>query len=99
MTASLEQIHARLEAAVERLTSSEECAAMLRVAARFHSYSLNNQLLIYAQRPDATRAESCRSQRWRQAFPMRAPPTTRCQKTVAPRRQIENPTVPPAYIC
>jgi len=28
---------------------------MLAVASRFHSYSLNNQLLIFSQRPDATR--------------------------------------------
>jgi hypothetical protein len=55
VSASLKQIHARLEATVKRLTSSEEWAAMLRVAARFHAYSLNNQLLIYAQRPAATR--------------------------------------------
>jgi hypothetical protein len=54
VSASLKQIHARLEATVKRLTSSEEWAAMLRVAARFHAYSLNNQLLIYAQRPAAT---------------------------------------------
>ena len=55
MSASLEEIHDQLVAAVEGLVSSEQWRAMLEVSARFHSYSLNNQLLIYLQCPDATR--------------------------------------------
>jgi len=54
MSSTLETLHARLESGVERLVSSEEWAALLRVAARFHSYSAHNQLLIYTQRADAT---------------------------------------------
>lgn len=34
--------------------SSDEWAALLRVAARFHNYSAHNQLLIFTHRPDAT---------------------------------------------
>ncbi len=54
MSSSLEALHARLESGVERLVSSDEWAALLRVAARLHNYSAHNQLLIYTQRPDAT---------------------------------------------
>jgi hypothetical protein len=38
----------------ERLTESAEWQRWLDVASRFHHYSLNNQLLIMTQRPDAT---------------------------------------------
>ena len=54
MSSSLEALHARLESGVERLVSSDEWAALLRVAARFHHYSAHNQLLIYTQMPDAS---------------------------------------------
>ena len=54
MSSSLETLHARLESGVERLVSSDEWAALLRVAARFPNYSVHNQLLIFTQRPDAT---------------------------------------------
>jgi hypothetical protein len=55
MSRSLEEIHNKLVAAVEGLVSSEQWRAMLEVSARFHSYSANNQLLIYFQCPEATR--------------------------------------------
>ena len=55
MNSSLELIHQQLQSAVERLVDSEEWRAMLGVAARFHTYSTNNQLLIYLQCPHATR--------------------------------------------
>ena len=55
MSGSLEVIHHQLESAVEHLVDSDEWRAMLEVAARFHTYSINNQLLIYLQCPQATR--------------------------------------------
>ena len=39
MSSSLERLHARLESGVERLVRSDEWAALLRAAARFHNYS------------------------------------------------------------
>src|SRR5579862_367444 len=39
----------------ERLTQSDEWRRWLDVASRFHTYSLNNQLLIMCQWPDATK--------------------------------------------
>lgn len=45
----------RLEAAVAAITDSDSFRRWLDVSARFHTYSLGNQLLIALQRPDATR--------------------------------------------
>ncbi len=61
MSRSLEVIHQQLQSAVERLVSSVEWKAMLQVAARFHNYSVNNQLLIYMQCPQATRVAGYRA--------------------------------------
>jgi DNA primase len=61
MTRSLEDIHQQLHSAVEGIVGSEEWKAMLVVASRFHNYSVNNQLLIFAQRPDATRVVGYRA--------------------------------------
>ena len=41
--------HATLQAAVERLTTSEDWQTMLHMAGSFHRYSTNNQLLLAAQ--------------------------------------------------
>jgi antirestriction protein ArdC len=51
----LQQLHAELTAGVESLASSEQWAAMLATAARFHKYSFGNVLLIMRQCPTATR--------------------------------------------
>jgi DNA primase len=61
MSRSLEAIHQQLQCAVEGLVGSDEWKAMLKVASRFHSYSINNQLLIFVQRPDATRVAGYRA--------------------------------------
>ncbi|WP_019873096.1 ArdC-like ssDNA-binding domain-containing protein [Sporichthya polymorpha] len=53
--------HAQLVTAVQELTNGEEWRRMLAVAARFPTYSLNNVLLIGAQRPDATRVSGIRT--------------------------------------
>ncbi|NKY38000.1 ArdC-like ssDNA-binding domain-containing protein [Cellulomonas septica] len=54
-------IHAQLVQAVEDLMSSDAWIAMLRVAARFTTYSPSNILLIAAQRPDATQVAGIRT--------------------------------------
>lgn len=58
---ALAAVHDRLQAAVDALTGSEAWQATLMVAARFHTYSPNNVLLIAAQRPDATRVAGYRA--------------------------------------
>ncbi len=52
----LTEAHDRLVAAIEHLVNGEEWQRFLDTARRFRSYSLNNLLLIFAQRPDATQA-------------------------------------------
>jgi antirestriction protein ArdC len=53
-------LHARMVESVSALTSGAEWVAMLGVAARFHTYSPRNVLLILVQRPDATRVAGYR---------------------------------------
>lgn len=60
--ARLSEAHQRLQEAFASLTGSDAWQRMLTVAARFHSYSPNNILLISVQRPDATRVAGFR--RW-----------------------------------
>jgi DNA primase catalytic core len=51
----LQALHRRLGDQVEALRSGEDWRAWLDVAARFHTYSWRNTMLIAAQRPGATR--------------------------------------------
>lgn len=50
----LKEAHERLAQAVESIVSGDDWRRMLRVAAKFHRYSFQNQLLISFQNPDAT---------------------------------------------
>jgi DNA primase len=52
--AKLEALHATLTEQVAALRDGSDWQRWLAVAARFHHYSLNNVLLIAAQRPQAT---------------------------------------------
>jgi hypothetical protein len=45
----VEALNERLAEAVEWLATSEGWVAMLTVAARFRRYSINNQILLWAQ--------------------------------------------------
>ena len=56
-----EELAAQLEEGVAALRDSEEFRRYLDVAARFHSYSWGNQLLIGLQRPDASRVAGYRA--------------------------------------
>ena len=48
------ELHATITDKVAALTGTDEWAAFLDYATKFHAYSLNNLLLILAQRPDAS---------------------------------------------
>ena len=50
----LRAAHDKLQEAVGEIVSGDEWKRMLAVAAKFHNYSFNNQLMIFLQRPDAT---------------------------------------------
>jgi hypothetical protein len=51
----LRAAHDKLQTAVGGIASGDDWKRMLSVAAKFHNYSFNNQLMIFLQRPDATR--------------------------------------------
>jgi antirestriction protein ArdC len=51
----------RLETGVAAIQSSDDFKQYLQVAARFHRYSFNNQILIAVQRPEATKVAGYRA--------------------------------------
>lgn len=53
-TARIEALLTKVGASIESLRTSEGYLGYLRMASTFHTYSANNVLLIWAQRPDAT---------------------------------------------
>ncbi len=57
----LAEVHEQLVQAVEALSSGEDWRAMLATAAKFHSYSPSNVLLILRQFPRATRVGGYRT--------------------------------------
>ena len=54
-----------IEKNIQELFQSEKYFDYLRTMSRFHNYSLNNTLLIYAQRPDAAQPVAG-FQKWKQ---------------------------------
>lgn len=54
MNDKLKAAHDKLQEAVDEIVTGDDWQWMLQVAARFHNYSSNNQLMIFLQRPDAT---------------------------------------------
>src|SRR5688572_33061229 len=48
------ELTARLKRGIEEVKDSERFREYLRFASRFHQYSLNNRLLIWLQRPNAS---------------------------------------------
>ena len=60
-TDRLAEAHDQLVAAIEHLTTGEDWQRFLDTASRFRTYSLNNLLLIFLQRPDATRVAGYRT--------------------------------------
>jgi antirestriction protein ArdC len=59
--AKLAEVHGRLADQVSQLVKGDQWQAMLRAAARFHTYSLNNVLLIHLQFPAASRVAGYRT--------------------------------------
>ena len=50
----LKEITASIEGGIKELFQSERYAQYLQTMSRFHHYSVNNQVLIHMQKPDAT---------------------------------------------
>ena len=51
----MREIAEGIEDKIQNLFASDQYAAYLKTAAKFHRYSLNNTILIYAQYPGASR--------------------------------------------
>lgn len=50
----LKDITDSIEAGIKELFESDKYKNYLQTMSRFHRYSVNNQMLIYMQKPDAT---------------------------------------------
>lgn len=57
----VEAMRAEIDSALDRMSDAEGWRDFLDSRARFHHYSLNNQLLIYVQKPDASAVAGFRS--------------------------------------
>lgn len=66
MDNKVKEIAEKLEKGVEELFHSEKYEAYLTTMAKFHNYSLNNSLLIWLQRPDATQVAGYKA--WKDKF-------------------------------
>ena len=62
----LKEITDSIEAGIKELFASDTYTQYLQVMSRFHRYSVNNQMLIYLQRPDATLVAGFN--KWRDQF-------------------------------
>ena len=56
----MREIAEGIEGKIQSLFASDQYADYLRTAAKFHGYSLNNTILIYAQCPEASRVAGYR---------------------------------------
>ncbi|WP_234973070.1 ArdC-like ssDNA-binding domain-containing protein [Paenibacillus vortex] len=52
--AKMAQVQKQVDQAIERIFSKAEFQRYLEVASKFPKYSLNNVVMIYAQKPEAT---------------------------------------------
>jgi hypothetical protein len=62
----LTELTAGIEKGIQELFQSDRYAQYLRTMSRFHRYSLNNTMLIYLQKPDATLVAGFN--KWRDQF-------------------------------
>ena len=62
----VKEIVAGIEDGIQKLFQSEKFADYLRTMSRFHSYSVNNTILIHMQKPDATKVAGF--QKWKKQF-------------------------------
>ena len=62
----LQEITAGIEQGIKKLFESEKYMCYLSVMSKFHRYSVNNTMLIYMQRPDATQVAGFN--KWKNQF-------------------------------
>ena len=92
----LKDITDSIEKGIEQLFQSDKYAAYLRTMSRFHRYSMNNTMLIYMQKPDATLVAGFN--KWRDQFERNVMKGERGIKIIAPtpfKKKIEQEKLDP----
>ena len=86
----LKDITDSIERGIQELFQSDKYAAYLRTMSRFHKYSVNNTMLIYMQKPDATLVAGFN--KWRDQFERNVMKGEKGIKIIAPtpfKKKIE----------
>ena len=92
----LKDITDSIERGIEDLFQSDKYAEYLRTMSRFHKYSVNNTMLIYMQKPDATLVAGFN--KWRDQFERNVMKGERGIKIIAPtpyKKKIEQQKLDP----
>ena len=92
----LQQITAGIEQGIKELFESEKYMRYLSAMSRFHRYSVNNTMLIYMQRPDATHVAGFN--KWRDQFGRNVKKGEKGIKIIAPtpfKKKIEQQKLDP----
>ena len=92
----LKDITDSIERGIQELFQSDKYAAYLRTMSRFHKYSVNNTMLIYMQKPDATLVAGFN--KWRDQFERNVMKGEKGIKIIAPtpfKKKIEEQKLDP----
>lgn len=92
----LKDITDSIERGIQDLFQSDKYAEYLRTMSRFHRYSVNNQMLIYMQKPDATLVAGFN--KWRDQFERNVMKGEKGIKIIAPtpfKKKIEQEKLDP----
>ncbi len=92
----LKDITDSIEQGIREVFESEKYRKYLTTMSRFHKYSVNNQMLIYLQRPDATHVAGFN--KWRDSFGRNVLKGERGIKIIAPtpfKKKIEQQKLDP----
>ena len=92
----LKDITDSIERGIEELFQSDKYAEYLRTMSRFHKYSVNNTMLIYMQKPDATLVAGFN--KWRDQFERNVMKGEKGIKIIAPtpyKKKIEQQKLDP----
>ncbi|OCN01348.1 hypothetical protein A7X67_01750 [Clostridium sp. W14A] len=92
----LKEITDSIEQGIQNLFQSDRYAQYLRTMSRFHRYSVNNTMLIYMQKPDATLVAGFN--KWRDQFSRNVMRGEKGIKIIAPtpfKKKIEEEKLTP----
>ena len=92
----LKEITASIETGIKELFESDKYRQYLTTMSRFHKYSVNNTMLIYLQKPDATVVAGFN--KWKDQFSRNVKKGERGIKIIAPtpyKKMIEQDKLDP----